>query len=389
MIYGPEHAQIMDLVRTFCEREINPHVAEWEAVGRFPAHDLFASLGKLGLLGISKPTAFGGLGLDYTYQLAFCEALGASRCASINLAVGAHTDMATPALSEYGSDDLREEFLAPSIAGERVACVGLSEVEAGSDLANIRTRARKDGGDYVISGGKMWITNSTQADWVCLLCNTSEGDPHINKSLVCVPLDLPGVEVGPALRKLGMHASDTAQIFFDDVRVPQRFRIGNEGRGLLYQMRAFQEERLWISACGLVSMERLIAETAAYARARQAYGRPLLDNQVIQYRLAELQTKVELLRSLVYRAARSYADREDATKLVSMAKLTAGRLQREVTDACLQFYGAAGFMEGCDVSRFYRDARLASIGGGADEVMLAIICRLLGLATGAPAKAKA
>jgi len=379
MIYGAEHVELMELVRRFCEREINPNVASWEASGRFPAHELFRKLGALGLLGIAKPSEFGGLGLDYTYQLAFCEALGASRCASINLAVGAHTDMATPALARYGSDELRKIFLTPSITGEFVACVGLSEVGAGSDLANISTSARKDGDDYLISGGKMWITNSTQADWICLLCNTSDGDPHLNKSLICVPLATKGVQVGPPLKKLGMHASDTAQIFFDEVRIPQRNRIGREGKGLLYQMQAFQEERLWISACGLASMERIIRETADYTRSRHVYSRALIENQVIAYRLAELQTKVEMLRALIYRAAEEYVAGRDATRLVSMCKLSAGRLQRELTDSCLQYFGAVGYMDDSDVSRFFRDARLSSIGGGADEVMLMLICRTMGL----------
>lgn len=377
-MYSEEHRSLMATVSDFCEREINPHVDEWERNGAFPAHDLFAKMGRLGLLGINKPEAFGGMGLDYSYQLAFCEALGASRCASINLAVGVQTDMATPALAHYGSDYVKEHFLRPSISGDYVACLGVSEVGAGSDFANMRTFALKDGDDYRISGGKMWTTNGTQADWMCLLCNTNDGDPHLNKSLICLPMDTPGVTVSRRLEKLGMHASDTAQIFFDDVRVPQRFRIGGERRGLLYQMTAFLEERIWASACGLVSMERLIAETTEYARNRFVYGRPVLDNQVVHFRLAELATKIELLRSLVYRATADYVDGADVTKLVAMAKLTSGRLQREVVDACLQYHGGMGFMAESEVARYYRDARLTSIGGGADEVMLMMICRLLG-----------
>ena len=375
MIFGDEHRALMRSVEQFCEREVNPYFAEWETSGRLPAHALFKKLGDAGLLGINKSEAYGGQGLDYSYQMAFCEALGAARCASVNLAVGVQTDMATPALARYGSHELKSEFLQPSIAGDMVACLGVSEVDAGSDFARITTSARKDGSDYVIRGGKMWTTNGTQADWICLLCNTGDGEPHLNKSLICVPMKSAGVSVSPPLRKLGMHASDTAQIFFDDVRVPQRNRIGGEGRGMLYQMQAFQEERLWVSGCGLASMDRVIAETIDYARRRTTFGRRLIDNQAIHFRMAELQTKVELLRSLVYRAVEDYVAGLDVTRLASMAKLTAGRLQRELTDSCLQFFGGVGFLDETEVARYYRDCRLSSIGGGADEIMLMMICR--------------
>jgi citronellyl-CoA dehydrogenase len=382
MIYGEQHRELMRSVSKFCETEINPHVDEWEKAGIFPAHDIFKKMGLQGFLGIHKPEQFGGLGLDYSYEVAFCEALGACRSGSITMAIGVHTDMATPALTRYGSDELREEFLRPSIAGDYVSCLGVSEVGAGSDVASIKTRARKDGGDYVIDGGKMWTTNGTQADWMCLLANTGEGAVHRNKSLICVPMKTKGVQVARKLDKLGMRASDTAQIFFDGVRVPQRYRIGEEGLGFIYQMQQFQEERLWAAAGGLVKMERIIEDTIDYTRGRIAFGQSILDNQVVHYRLAELQTKVELLRSLVYRAVEEYLAGADVTKLASMAKLTVGRLQREVADSCLQYWGGMGYMSETEISRFYRDARLTSIGGGADEVMLAIICKIMEILPG-------
>jgi len=382
MIYGEQHRELMRSVTKFCETEINPYVDEWEQAGIFPAHEIFKKMGDQGFLGIHKPEQFGGLGLDYSYEVAFCEALGACKSGSVTMAVGVHTDMATPALTRHGSDELREEFLRPSIAGDYVSCLGVSEVGAGSDVASIKTRARKDGGDYVIDGGKMWTTNGTQADWMCLLCNTGEGAVHRNKSLICVPMKTKGVQVARKLDKLGMRASDTAQIFFDGVRVPQRNRIGEEGMGFIYQMQQFQEERLWAAAGGLVKMERAIEDTIEYTRSRIAFGQSILDNQVVHYKLAELQTKVELLRSLVYRAVEEYLAGADITKLASMAKLTVGRLQREVADSCLQYYGGMGFMNETEISRFYRDGRLTSIGGGADEVMLAIICKLMGTLPG-------
>lgn len=378
MIYGEEHLQLMTTVEAFCREHVNPFVDEWESEGHFPAQELFQKFAKLGVLGINRAEEYGGLGLDHTYQLAFCEALGHSRCASICLAVGVQCDLATSALARFGSAELCQRFLAPTIKGDAVACLGISEVSAGSDFANITTTARRDGDDYIINGGKMWTTNGTQADWICLLCNTSSDVPTLNKSLICVPLDLPGVSVARKLVKLGMNASDTAQLFFDDVRVPVRNRIGKENRGFLYQMHGFLEERIWAAGSVLIMMERIINETAQYASERSVYGRKLIQNQVIQYRLAELLSEVEALRALVYRTVELYAAGQDVTRLVAMGKLKSGRLQREVADSCLQYYGGMGFTEGLEVSRFYRDARLTSIGGGADEVMLAMIARSMG-----------
>jgi citronellyl-CoA dehydrogenase len=290
--------------------------------------------------------------------------------------------MATPALARFGSDEVRREFLAPSIAGDVVACIGVSEPGAGSDVASIKTNARADGDDYVISGGKMWITNGVQADWICLLANTSEGLVHRNKSLICVPMKSKGVTVARKLDKMGMRCSDTAQIFFDNVRVPKRNRIGEEGNGFTYQMIQFQEERLWGAASCLKAMEAIIDDTIDYTRNRKAFGGTILDNQVVHFRLAELQTEVELLRSLIYRAGEQLVAGEDVTKLASMAKLKAGRLGRELTDACLQFWGGMGFMNETPVSRAYRDFRLTSIGGGADEVMLMVLCKMMGILPG-------
>ncbi len=224
----------------------------------------------------------------------------------------------------------------------------------------------------------MWTTNGNQADWMCLLANTGDGGVHSNKSLICVPMKTKGVQIARKLDKLGMRSSDTAQIFFDDVRVPQRFRIGEEGAGFMYQMLQFQEERLWGAASGLLGMERVIDETIDYTRNRKAFGQSILDNQVVHFRLAELSTEIEALRALIYQAVELYVSGKDATRLASMAKLKAGRLLREVADSCLQYWGGMGYMNETPVSRAYRDMRLASIGGGADEIMLGIICKFMG-----------
>jgi citronellyl-CoA dehydrogenase len=286
--------------------------------------------------------------------------------------------MATPALARRGSAELRAEFLAPAISGDMVACLGVSEVGSGSDVASIKTKARKDGDDYVINGGKMWTTNGTQADFCCVLANTSEGASHKNKTLIIVPMKTPGVSVAKKLKKVGMDASDTAQLHFDDVRVPQRYRIGEEGMGFIYQMEQFQMERLWAALNTGAMAQRAIDATIAYTRERQAFGRSILDNQWVHYKLAELQTEVEALRSLAWRGVEMVVKGEDATKLATMGKLKAGRTIREVTDGCLQFWGGMGYVMDSPISRMWRDGRLSSIGGGADEVMLQILCKFMG-----------
>jgi len=251
-------------------------------------------------------------------------------------------------------------------------------------VAGLKSHARKDGGDYLISGQKMWITNSLQADWMCMLVNTSDGPVHRNKSLVMVPMDSPGIEKAKKLRKIGMNSSDTGLIYFDNVRVPQRYRIGEEGQGFVYQMQQFQEERLWAAASSLEPMEDCIAQTIEWAQQRQMFGSTLADQQWVQFKLAELKTEVEALRALTYRACDLHVKGEDVLELASMAKLKTGRLTRQVADTCLQFWGGMGFTLENRVSRLYRDGRLGSIGGGADEVMLGILAKTMGIAKRPP-----
>jgi citronellyl-CoA dehydrogenase len=377
MKFTPEHRQIEDTVIKFCDKEINPFVAEWEAAEQFPSHALFKKLGDLGLLGLKYPEEFGGAGLDFSYSLVMAEALGQCNCGGVPMAIGVQTDMATPALARFGSDELRKEFLTPTLSGDYVACLGVSEPGGGSDVAALKTTARSEGGDYVINGSKMWITNGLQADWCCLLANTSDGPAHKNKSLIVVPMDAAGI-TKQKIHKIGMNSSDTAQLFFDNVRVPKRNLIGQEGLGFTFQMLQFQEERLWGAASSLRSLDRLIDQTIEYTRQRKAFGKSILDNQVVHYRLAELRTEVEALRALTYRAVEMYVGGKDVTKLASMAKLKCGRLSREVTDSCLQYWGGMGFTWDNPISQAYRDSRLVSIGGGADEIMLGIICKLEG-----------
>lgn len=374
-----QHEELRRTVKRFIDAEINPHVDEWEKDEIFPAHEVYKKMGDLGLLGLDKPEEFGGLGLDYSFNATFTEALADINCGGVPMSIGLQTDMATPALAHRGSDELRREFLAPAISGEMVACLGVSETGGGSDVAAIRTTARKDGDDYVIRGGKMWTTCGTQADFCVVLANTSEGQPHRNKSLIIVPMKTKGVAVAAKIRKIGMNSSDTAQLYFDDVRVPQRNRIGEEGRGFIYQMEQFQKERLWGALHSGQKLMNVINQTIEYTRQRKAFGKSILDNQFVQFKLAEYLTEVEALRSMCYRAADGVIAGQDVTPLASMAKLKAGRLMREVTDGCLQFWGGMGYVWESPVSRAYRDGRLTSIGAGADEVMLQIISKHMGI----------
>eukprot|EP00948_MAST-09A_sp_MAST-9A-sp1_P000630 g630.t1 len=342
------HDDVRTTLRSIIDKEINPYVDEWETEGIFPAHQVFKILGDNGLLGLTKPEENGGLGLDWSYALVMAEELGNINCGGVPMAIGVQTDMATPALGRFGSDEVRDQFLTPSIKGDFVACLGVSEVGGGSDVASLKTTAKKDGDDYVINGSKMWTTSGTQADWMCLLANTDDDNgPHFNKTLMCLPMDLPGITLAPRFDKLGMRSSDTTQVHFDNVRIPQSYRIGKEGDGFKYQMIQFQEERLWAAAGVLLPMEKCINDTAEYCRERK-------------------------------RATDELVKGKDVTELASMAKLKSGRLVREVTDGCLQYWGGMGFMNETFVSRAYRDFRVTSIGGGADEVMLEILAKIKG-----------
>ena len=374
-----EHHELQRSVKRWIDEQINPHVDEWDAAGIFPAHQVFKQMGDMGWLGLCKPIDNGGLGLDYSYGAVLAEALGHMQCGGVPMAIGVQTDMATPALAEHGSAELRAEFLTPAIQGELVACLGVSEVGGGSDVASIKTTAKKDGDDYVVNGGKMWTTNGTQADFCCLLANTSEGAPHRNKSLIIVPMNTPGVTASKPLKKMGMHSSDTAQLHFDNVRVPRRNLIGEEGMGFIYQMEQFQIERLWGAMNNVGMAQRAIDTTIAYTRERQVFGRAVLDNQAVHFKLAEFQAELECLRAVCWQAVELIVDGGDATYLATVAKLKAGRLMRTIADGCLQYWGGMGYVDESPISRIYRDGRLTSIGGGADEVMLQILCKSMGI----------
>ncbi|MBO0332636.1 acyl-CoA dehydrogenase family protein [Sneathiella sp. CAU 1612] len=383
MQFSEEHIALKNTVTRIIDEHINPNVDAWEKEGMFPAHEVMKRMADAGLLGIGKPVQYGGLDLDFSYEMVFAEALGSIRANGVSTSIGVQTTMCTPALTQFGSEELKQEFLIPTIAGDLVGCIGVSEESAGSDVANTRTFAKRDGDDYIINGSKMWITNGVQGDWICLLVNTSqEGGPHRNKSLIIVPLKTKGVSVARKLDKLGLHCSDTAQLFFDDVRVPARNLIGEENKGFTYQMQQFQEERLFVAARALRGMEMAIEDTIEYTGQRKAFNGTILDNQVVYHKMAEMQSEIEAARALLYRTTEQYVSGEDVTKLASMTKFMMGTLANKIPSACLQYWGGQGFMSENWISRAYRDLRLTGIGGGANEIMLEIIAKQMGIHPG-------
>jgi citronellyl-CoA dehydrogenase len=373
--FTQEHEMFRKTLRSFVEREINPHIEEWEEAEIYPAHQILRKLGDMGALGVCYPPEFGGMGADFWYTVVLCEELGRINAGGVPMSIAVHTDMATPALADHGSDELRQKFLQPAIEGKMLAAIAVTEPGAGSDVAGIRTTAVREGDEYVINGSKLYITNGTQADWVCLLARTSNEGGFKGMSLIIVPTDTPGFRVSRKLKKLGNHSSDTAELSFENVRVPVSNLIGQEGMGFILQMQQFQRERLVAVFMGVEGMHMALCKTIDYLRMRETFGQPLIDNQFIHFKLAELITEVEMLRQFGYYCAERVIAGEDVTREASMAKYKLGKLVREVADWCLQFHGGIGYMEETWVSRYFRDTRLTAIGGGADEVMLGIIAK--------------
>jgi len=376
------HDLFRESVRKFIDQEINPNMDEWEEAGIFPAHELFKKAGDLGLLGLSYPEEYGGTGADYWYNIAFAEEMARCNGGSIPMAFGVQTDMATPALCQYGSHELKEQFLAPAISGDAVCSIAVTEPGAGSDVAAIRTKAVREGDEYVINGSKTFITNAVQADFLVVLVKTSPGPGYRGMSLIVVPTKTDGFSVTKNLKKMGNWASDTAELSFDNVRVPVGNLIGQEGMGFIYQMQQFQNERLVASVGCAAKADQILQMTIEYTRGRETFGKPLIHNQVIYFKLTELISETEFLRQMCYHCVRKMEAGEDYTREASMAKLKGGRLAREVADTCMQFHGGMGYMEEYPLARYYRDSRLMSIGGGADEIMLGIIAKYEGIAPG-------
>lgn len=379
MIWTPEHEQFRKTLRDFVEREINAYCDDWEEAGIWPAHELLPKLAAIGGLGLEYDPEYGGQGADHSFTVVLAEELGRADCAGVPMGIAVQAAMATPALHRFGSHELKKTYLEPALRGEMVCSVAVSEPGAGSDVAGIRTRARRDGDDWVIDGRKTWITNGTQADWLCLLARTSDEGGYQGMSLIVVPTDTPGFSVGKAIRKMGNHSSDTGDLLFEGVRVPVSNTIGEIGRGFQQQMAQFQDERMIGAYMAVAGARRAVDRTIDYLRVREAFGKPLLANQHLKYRLAELIADIDVLQEYCYATAERMVEGQDVTRMATIAKLKAGRLVREVADVAVQYHGGMGYAEEMWVARYFRDARLVSIGGGADEVMLRVIALLEGM----------
>ena len=384
--FQEEHQIFRQQVRTFVESELVPKDDQWEEEKIFPS-SVFERAGELGILGAHYPEDVGGGGGDFWMSVVKSEEL--ARCGSAGVTMGllVQSDMATPVLNDLGSRDVKEEFLMPAIRGEKVAALGVSEPGAGSDVAGLRTTARKVGDDYVINGSKTYITNGTRADFVTLMVKTDSEAGHSGISIIVCPTDVPGFSVSKKLEKAGNWASDTAELFFEDVKVPKRYLVGQEGMGFVYLMQNFQSERLVGCVSGLEGSKLALDRSVQYGRERVAFGKPLIKREYWQQKFVDLYTKYEAAKALTYNACAAYNQDKyvnegmlsmETTRIVSMAKAYVGDVTAEIMDQCLQFHGGMGYLEDLWVARAWRDARLFRIGGGATEVMRYAVAKIMG-----------
>jgi alkylation response protein AidB-like acyl-CoA dehydrogenase len=376
-LFTDEHDRLRESIHAFVTKELLPHKDEWEET-TFP-NWVFARMGELGLLGLSFPEEYGGQGGDYPCNIVLAEEMVHSGSSGLAMGIAVHTDMATPPIHLFGTEEQKQRYLVPSIAGQRISCLGITEPDAGSDVAGIRTRAVRDGDEWVINGAKTYITNGHRADFVVLVAKTDPDAGHDGISLFIVDMDLPGVVREQRLEKLGMHASDTALLAFQDVRVPAGALLGQEGKGFYHIMWELQGERM-IGAAGCVAGAQLTFDkTLRYALERHAFGRAIGHFQVTRHKFAEMATKIESARQMVYTTAWRHANGEYPVREISMAKLHACRIAVEVADECIQIHGGAGYMKEYGIERAWRDLRLNRIGAGTDEIMLDVIGRSYGV----------
>ena len=376
-IFTDEHDQLRESIHRFVVKELAPHAEEWEET-TFP-DSVFTRMGELGLLGLDKPEAYGGQGGDYYTALVLAEEMAHAQCGGLAMGVAVQTDMAMPPILAFGTEEQKQQWAAPAIAGQAILCIGITEPDAGSDVAGIKTRAVRDGDDYVINGSKTYITNGHRAHAIVLVTKTDPDAGYDGFTLFLVPMDTPGVIREKRLQKLGMHASDTALLAFNDVRVPQSAVLGQIGKGFYHIMWELQGERL-IGAAGAVSgAQSVFDRTLQYAKERTAFGRPIGRFQAIRHKFAEMATKIETARQMVYTTAWRFQNGEYPVREITMAKLYSARIAVEVADECIQIHGGAGYMKEYGIERAWRDLRLNRIGAGTDEIMLDVIGRSYGL----------
>jgi citronellyl-CoA dehydrogenase len=385
--FRAEHEQFRETVRKFAINEIAPFADEWEEAGIFPA-ELFRRAGELGIFGAHYPEEMGGSGGDYWFSVAKSEELPRGKLAGVTMALLVQSDMATPVIGDLGTKEQIAEFLAPALHGEKIAALGVSEPNAGSDVAGIQTVARKDGGDYVLNGSKTFITNGTRADFVTMLAKTSPEHGAHGCSFFLVPTKTKGYSVSKKLKKIGNLSSDTAELALEDVRIPARYLLGEENRGFMYLMQNFQSERLIACTSAVAGAQIVMNEAIQYGRDRVAFGKPIIKREYWQHKFVDLQTKLEAARALSYRATEAYNEERyekkievsfETVKLISMAKIFVGDVTSEIADQALQFHGGAGYIEEYPIARYWRDQRLLRIGGGTTETMRYYVAKLMGL----------
>jgi len=376
-IFTDEHQALRESIGSFAEKELAPHADEWEET-TFPDW-VFQRMGELGFLGLSYPEEYGGQGGDYYASLVLAEEIGKSNSGGLTMGIAVHTDMATPPIHLFGTEEQKQRYLVPAIKGEKISCLGITEPDAGSDVAGIKTRAVRDGDDYVINGSKMYITNGVRADFIVLVTKTDPDAGYDGFTLFLVDSDSEGYIVEKKLEKLGMHSSDTALLAFQDVRVPAENMLGEEGKGFYHIMWELQGERLIGAAGSVAGAQRCFDRTLEFAKDRTAFGRPIGKFQAIRHKFAEMATKIESARQMVYTTAWRHQNGEYPVREISMAKLHASRIAVEVADECIQIHGGAGYMKEYVVERAWRDLRLNRIGAGTDEVMLDVIGRSYGI----------
>jgi citronellyl-CoA dehydrogenase len=385
--YREEHNQFRQTVRKFAEKELRPFIDEWEKAETFP-NEVFKRAGELGVFAAHYPEEHGGGGGDFWFSVAKSEELVAGGMAGVTMGLLVQGDMATPVISDLGTKEQIAEFLTPAIHGEKIAALGVSEPNAGSDVAGIQTWAKKDGDDYVINGAKTYITNGTRADFVTLLVKTNPDAGAHGCSFFLVPTKTKGFSVAKKLKKIGNHSSDTAELAFEDMRVPKRYLLGEENMGFMYLMQNFQSERIIACTSACAGYQHALDMAVSYGRDRKAFGKPIIKREYWQHKFVDLYTKLEAGRALTYKGAEAYNEDKyvkkgqidlDTVKLISMAKIFVGEAGTEILDQCLQFHGGAGYIEEYPIARAWRDNRLFRIGGGTTETLRYYVAKLMGL----------
>ncbi|MCK9248028.1 MAG: acyl-CoA dehydrogenase family protein [Solirubrobacteraceae bacterium] len=369
--FDETHDELRASIRAFVDREIVPHVHEWDET-TFP-DAIVRRMGELGFLGLSVPEEYGGQGGDYFTNIVLAEEIARGGSGGLLMGLSVHTDMVMPPILQFGTEEQKQRYVRAGVEGREMFCLGITEPDAGSDVAGTKTRAVRDGDGWVINGSKTYITNGTRASMIMLVTKTDPDAGHDGFTIFLVPMDTPGVTVERKLDKMGMHASDTALIAFQDVRVGADAVLGEVGNGFKQIMWELQAERT-IAAAGVTAYAQYAFDkTVEYAKERETFGRPLGKHQAIRHKIAQMATELTAARDIVYATARSYAAGEYDVRRISMCKLYATQTADRVADECVQIHGGAGYMAEYDVSRVYRDVRLYRIGAGADEIMLDVI----------------